>query len=481
MAHIVYITNGMASTLNSSFELSRRLAAAGHRLSYVSPAPIEAAVAAHGYPFYHVAGDGVYHEQRQAATPPWQGRSVPSPTAGLRWVRRCRAIRQASAENDEIERLVSGLRPDLLLIDIEMHFAVIATADLGIPTALPVVWFTLFDRSGLPPLHTDLVPDGTSRAQAWAIRAAWWRTRLGARAVEWRRRLRPRGYLRPIPYHTVRYDDLRAVARARGYPLRQEIDRAQWLRPFGYRRLPILCFNAWEMEFPHDPHPHLHYVGPMVREQRGEPRFDAASRARWSALLRARDRPAARDRPLVYCSLGSFWSADRAFLRRVVEVFERRPEWDLVLGLGGKLSAEALAPVPPNVTLLDWAPQIEVLERADCAITHGGIGTINECVWFGVPMVVYSTKHVDQDGCAARVAYHGLGVAADKDGDTSEQIERNVAAVLTEPAYRNRVAAMREHVRAYAEARVAVRTVEGLLRAEPAAPSEAPVGRPAVR
>lgn len=46
---IVYITNGMASTLNSSLELSRRLTDAGHEVIYLSQADVGPRVQAAGY------------------------------------------------------------------------------------------------------------------------------------------------------------------------------------------------------------------------------------------------------------------------------------------------------------------------------------------------------------------------------------------------------------------------------------------------
>ena len=455
---IVYITNGLSSTLNSSFELSRRLCDAGHEVTYLSPADIEQRVTAQGYPFLRLAEDRRFLELVRDDPPLWSCAS--RPLAGLRWIARRRRIRRRSIANDEIERVVRRLAPDVLLIDIEMHFAILATAAAEIPTLLPIVWFSIFRRPGLPPLHTDLMPGG-SRRRRWIIRLAWWRLRLETLHLEWRQglaRWRQGDLLRPVPYETFRFADLKALARSRGLRLRRITSRSHWLRPTLYQRLPILCFNAWEMEFPHRPHPNLHYVGPMVDPRRREAQVDAASAASWRSFERRR-RLQAGDRPLVYCSLGTFWSADRAFLGRVLEAFERREDWDLVLGLGGKLRAEALGPVPANVLAVDFAPQLEVLESADCAITHGGITTLNECVFYEVPMVVYSTRHVDQDGCAARVAFHGLGIVAGRDDD-SRTLERNVARALRDPALRRNLAAMRRHFADYARADAAVRLIE---------------------
>ena len=233
-----------------------------------------------------------------------------------------------------------------------------------------------------------------------------------------------------------------------------------WLRPYVIRRAALdLCFNAWEMELPQDPWPTVHYVGPMVQRSRSEALLDAGSAELWRELRQQR-RSEKHARPLIYCSLGTFWSMDRDFLRRVLAVFARRSDWQLVLGLGGKLDAAELAPVPPNALVVDYAPQLEVLEEADCAITHGGITTINECIELGVPMVVYSTRHVDQNGCAVRVGFHKLGVVADKDADDVDAMERNIELALSDPEIRRNVREMQECFGLYRESRTALRIIE---------------------
>ena len=446
----------MSSTLNSSFEVSRRLIAAGHEVTYASQDDIGDRVIAQGYSFSRLARDREFVEA--AKRQPLRWADLVRPARFLRRLRLRKRLRRDSIANDEIERFVGELAPDLLLVDMEMHFALIATAKLRIPTALAIVWFTLFRHPGLPPMHTDLQP-ASGGGDGAVIERAWRRLRVSTVVGESRRRLgqlKRCEFSRPVTYDTFRIEDLRAVAKSRGYDLAKEVDRDQWLRPFLYRHLPILVYNAWEAEFPHAPHPSNRYVGPMVHRQRREAQMSDDVGSAWRAFRDRRD----PSRPLVYCSLGSFWSADEPFLRKVLDAFAARPEWDLVLGLGGKLRSDALAPVPPNALVLGFAPQLEVLELADGAITHGGITTINECIQLGVPMVVYSTGHVDQDGCAARLRYHRLGVVADKDTDDAKAIERNVERALTDPEIRGNVLSMREHFKRYEKEDALVEAVE---------------------
>ena len=86
-----------------------------------------------------------------------------SPVQLWRRFDKLRQLRRESIANDEIESVIRRLAPDLLLIDMEMYFAVIAMNRLGIPRQLPMVWFSLYKCPGLPPLDSHLQPDNSWR------------------------------------------------------------------------------------------------------------------------------------------------------------------------------------------------------------------------------------------------------------------------------------------------------------------------------
>ena len=449
---IAYLTNGMASTLNSSLELSRRLTDAGHDVVYVSPADVGKQIGAHGYRFERLAADRVYQQELPDPV------SIRRPAAWFRALLVRRRLMHRSMEHDEVERTIAAIAPDVLLIDYELHSAVIASRAGGVPTLLPIVWFTIFRQLEIPPMNTllpaDRSPGGRARiAAAWA--ETWIRRYVGA----WKDRLvrtLSGDVFRPLRYDTVNYHELRALARRKGFSIRRETSRLHFLKPFVYRHVPALAFNAWEMEFPHEPRPELSYTGPMVLRGRQEAGTATGSQAAVETFLTGRN----GTRPLVYCSLGTYWSADTELLSRIVDVFRKRSEWDLVLGLGGKLDPAELGPPPANVLIAGYAPQVQILQQADCAITHGGITTINECIEFGVPLVIYSTGHVDQNGCAARVAHHGLGVVADRGGVDVIAIEAAIERALNDQAIRANVEAMRAVFASYRSPDRAVQAIE---------------------
>jgi UDP:flavonoid glycosyltransferase YjiC (YdhE family) len=218
-----------------------------------------------------------------------------------------------------------------------------------------------------------------------------------------------------------------------------------------------------ELDFPHEVDPSVRSVGPMVFVERH--RSEGVDED--SPLQRAFVQAETDGHRLIYCSVTTVGGADLSFLSRIKEVAVRRPEWAIVIGLGGKLEPEALGVLPANVTALGWVPQLDVLARADLSINHGGVNTIHECIHFRVPMVVYSGKKHDQNGCAARVSYHGLGLRGDKDLDGVAEIEAKIERVLSEPSFRDNVEAAHARYRAMKGDDTLNRAIAELIAARP--------------
>ena len=176
------------------------------------------------------------------------------------------------------------------------------------------------------------------------------------------------------------------------------------------------------------------YVGPVIDLDRREPPLDLA------------DIPAGDT--LVYCALGSRQTPARralALFRPIIAAVARRPAHTLILAAGEH--ATSLREVPHNVRVVDKAPQLAVLSRADVMLTHGGLGSIKESLYFGVPMLVFPLRF-DQEANARRVQDRGLGVHIGRRDRTVDGIGRALDEIASNPAYRERVKAVRIAMRA---------------------------------
>jgi MGT family glycosyltransferase len=89
-------------------------------------------------------------------------------------------------------------------------------------------------------------------------------------------------------------------------------------------------------------------------------------------------------RPLVLVSLGTIQFTNDAFFRTVMETFADYPA-QFVLSAG--TDPERLGPPPANFIVQKSIPQLLLLERAAAFLTHGGLGSMQESLWHGVPMV----------------------------------------------------------------------------------------------
>lgn len=444
MVHIVCITGGLTGILNASFALVKQLEQAGHRVTYASPAKLREPITAQGISYVQLD--------------PWVIQAGEPPMSRWQKWRTIRERQQRAVDALGVQKFVQtirGLAPDLLLIDMEMHSHIMAAVTDQFSVALLCQFLSVWKRPNLPPIHTSIVPGRGLSGQRLAIEWSWWRYSWKKWWEFQRERWRRMGI--------DRVSILRCYARQLGYPWRSHSD--QWLVPYPHGSLPILCFNALELDFPHEPHPSMNYVGPMVLENRQESRIEPATEAALSQLF---EKHKSGERSLIYCACSTFVKTDQHFLQQLIEAVSTHPQWDLVLGLGGKLSPNKLPNLPPNIHAFSWVPQLQVLKHADCAINNGGINSINECLYFGVPMLVYSLKHFDQDGDAARVAYHRLGIAGDIIQDQSAKIRQYIQTLLTDQSYKKQAERMRECCHRYGHR--AAQVVESLLDSQQAEP-----------
>jgi MGT family glycosyltransferase len=114
---------------------------------------------------------------------------------------------------------------------------------------------------------------------------------------------------------------------------------------------------------------------------------------------------------LIYISLGTVHSAhaaQAAFYRRCFEAFESYPA-QFVLAAGRRIDSAALGPIPANFTVRPAVPQLQVLERAELFITHGGINSMHEGLYYGVPLILIP-QQFEQLLNARAAAAHGAGL-----------------------------------------------------------------------
>ena len=82
----------------------------------------------------------------------------------------------------------------------------------------------------------------------------------------------------------------------------------------------------------------------------------------------------------------------------------------MLLAAGKRTNLADLEPIPENFLVRNFVPQLQVLERADLFVTHGGMNSVHEGLWYGVPLIAIP-QQLEQAVVATQVERTGAGVA----------------------------------------------------------------------
>lgn len=160
------------------------------------------------------------------------------------------------------------------------------------------------------------------------------------------------------------------------------------------------------------------FVGPYIPENR-----DADIDFPWERLTEA---------PLIYISLGTTFHHAPSFYAACFKAFAGRP-WQIVLAAG---SCPIVGAIPDNFIVCSYAPQLAILRRASLLITHGGMNSINEGLYFGVPMLVVPQRG-DQHLTGARVAELGAGLTITPAAAHPQALQSAAAQILGNPSFQH--------------------------------------------
>lgn len=467
MAHIAVVLSGLYGRLHSGFEMMARLEDEGYRVTCLCQPYVADTVARQGFEFIAIPEINFSYNEELDETTTLKDR-VPIPVAAkgvevgvaspdlettgqlgvqntgwfakLRKHFHSRSSRYEKGKTllklDEYKSIWEALAPDHALIDVELHDLIFTAYASGVPTTLFHTWFSDTRSLRLPPIRTAITPGVGIQGSKPGIAWAW----VMNHAKIWGRYI-----LNRLTFQEYRRSTLKRYAREVGFPVREMA--ISTLPPlYRFKKLPILLLAMKELDFPHRPADNLSYVGPMVYPKRKDLEAGSVDARNLETIFK---RTQAEGKKLVYCSVGSLAKGDVHFLKRVIEAVSREPSWELILSLGRNLTEAEFPSTPSNVHLFSWVPQLQVIEQSDCCINHAGINSINECLHFGVPMVIYSMKYTDENGNAARMAYHGIAKVGNIDVDTADQIGSNIHEVLNVASYRQNMATFQERYRAY--------------------------------
>ena len=150
--------------------------------------------------------------------------------------------------------------------------------------------------------------------------------------------------------------------------------------------------------------------------------------------------------PLIYISLGTLFNQWPEFFQMCVAAFGKK-QWKVVMSCGHHSQVEALGSLPSNFIVQPYVPQIAVLEQADVFLSHGGMNSTMESLFFGVPLVIVP-QAIDQQITAPRIQELGLGIHLPKEQVNIDSLVEAVELVLNDTQMKKQVSMMQSLIKA---------------------------------
>lgn len=166
----------------------------------------------------------------------------------------------------------------------------------------------------------------------------------------------------------------------------------------------------------------FHFVGPSINPQ-----------------IRSEDFPFddLSQTPIIYLSLGTVHHTNTAFYHTCFNAFANYPA-QFILSVGRNANIAELGAIPSNFIVRTFVPQLEILQHADVFITHGGINSVHEGLYYGVPLILI--PHQFEQLLNARcVTARNAGLLIDDQVQhklvTAERLRQALQESLANPGY----------------------------------------------
>lgn len=141
---------------------------------------------------------------------------------------------------------------------------------------------------------------------------------------------------------------------------------------------------------------------------------------------------------LIYISMGTVNNDMLPLYKQFIATFAQT-DYQIILSVGNLVSVEEFGKLPENISVFPSVDQIAVLQKADVFISHCGMNSVNESLYFEVPLIMLP-QTPEQGSVAERVFQLGAGVKLEK--TDAEYILNAVNKILNDPAYKQNATAI---------------------------------------
>lgn len=134
----------------------------------------------------------------------------------------------------------------------------------------------------------------------------------------------------------------------------------------------------------------------------------------------------------IYISLGTVNNKNLSFYKNCIEAF-RDSNVDVIMSIGNNTDISELGIIPGNFQVKNKVEQVKVLQEVDGFISHCGMNSVNESLYYGVPLVLFPQQS-EQGLVCKRVAELGAGFVLQN--DKPKNIKEAVFEVINNNKYK---------------------------------------------
>lgn len=346
---------------------------------------------------------------------------------------------------------IKNKKIDLVVADCEMHEYILSLHAMNTKILLLSQWFSMWDQDGLPVISSQIIPGRGFYGSRLGMQLSWWAFKSKRRFMFLKQHLVSAG--------TDRRSLLIRAAKDSGFP--EDFSNSYlWPGPVTYKMLPVISMTAREMEFPHQLRPNLVYVGPMVKLDRQE---ENAKDHVGRDINEIRQLAKEKKLKVIVSTSTTMKKEESPFNQRLLNAFKRKSDWFLILGPVKRDEISLPEGTSDQIALFSFLPLLSALSFADAVIHHGGIHTIHESIKLQVPALVLSGNKHDQNGCAARLAYHKLAIRKQRDKISEKDLVESLEKLLNSSCIKTSINDMSEIFNQYQEDMILENTVRQLI------------------
>lgn len=148
------------------------------------------------------------------------------------------------------------------------------------------------------------------------------------------------------------------------------------------------------------------------------------------------------EKPIIFISLGTNFNRREDFYKECIKAFAGIDK-QVVLAAGTRIDTAGLGKIPGNFIVRDFVPQLEILKRSGLFITHGGLNSVKEGIYFNVPLIVFP-QHGDQFAVAHQVNRLGAGICFENSNLTAPELRKAADKVYANEIFRQNIEKIKE-------------------------------------